>query len=140
MRKVIPIVFLLGLGVGAATYAAEPQATSSEVTFSGVKVGVDPHTGKLRQLTPAESRKLDQVLTRGKKPAYAPGLAKSFNAPATEVESRRTVRALAHGGVAVKLPASQMSTVSLHRNATGEVVIVHDGDVHAAQTQELPNE
>lgn len=140
MKKALPIVFVFGLGVGVAAYAAEPQAASAEVTFSGVKVGVDPHTGKLRPLTPSESRQLDQALTRGKKPTYAPGLAKSFTAPATEVESRRTVRALAHGGVAVKLPASQMSMVSAHRNAAGDVVIVHDGDEQVAQGQELPNE
>ena len=140
MKKALPIVFLIGLGVAVAAQAAEPQPAAAEVTFSGVKVGVDPHTGKMRPLTPAESRKLDQVLTHGKKPVYARGLAKSFVAPATEIESRRTVRPLAHGGVAVKLPASQMSTVSVHRNAAGEAVVVHDGEQHVAQAQEVPNE
>ena len=140
MRKALPIVFLLGLGVSVAAQAAEPEPAAAEVTFSGVKVGVDPHTGKLRPLTPAESRQLDQALTRGKKHVYAPRLAKSFVAPATEIESRRTVRALAHGGVAVKLPASQMSTVSVQRNAAGEAVIVHDGEQQAMQSQEVPNE
>jgi hypothetical protein len=140
MRKAFPIVFLLGLGVAVAAQAAEPQPAAAEVTFSGVKVGVDPHTGKLRPLTPAESRQLDQALTRGKKPVYAPRLAKSFIAPATEIESRRTVRALDHGGVAVKLPASQMSTVSVQRNAAGEAVIVHDGEQQAMHSQEVPNE
>jgi hypothetical protein len=140
MRKVLPIAFLLGLGAAVAAQAAEPQPAAAEVTFSGVKVGIDPHTGKLRPLTPAESRQLDQVLTRGKKPAFAPRLAKSFVAPATEIESRRTVRSLRHGGVAVKLPASQMSTVSVHRNADGDAVLVHDGEQHPVQTQGAPNE
>jgi hypothetical protein len=139
MKKTLPVVFLFGLGMAVAVQAAEPQPPASEVTFSGVKVGVDPHTGKLRPLTPAESRQLDQVLTRGKQ-VYAPGLARSFAAPATEIESRRTVRALARGGVAVKLPATQMSTVSVHRTAAGDAVIVHDGEQHAMQALEVPNE
>lgn len=140
MKKALPAVFLLGLGVAIAAQAAEPQPAAAEVTFSGVKVGVDPHTGKLRPLTPAESRQLDQVLTRGRQPVYAPGLARSFAAPATEVESRRTVRALARGGVAVKVPATQMSKVSAHLDDGGDAVIVHDGEQLPTQAQEVPNE
>jgi hypothetical protein len=136
--RAFPMVLLCGLGLGVSAHATEPPA-STTVMFSGVKVGVDPKTGRMRPLTPAESRQLDQALTRGKKPSYPPGLARSFNPPATEVESRLTVRALAHGGIAVKLPAEQYSTVSATRTVTGEVEIIHDGDV-ATDSAGVPNE
>ena len=136
--RLFPMVLLCGLGLGVSAHAAEPPAPTTAM-FSGVKVGVDPKTGRMRPLTPDESRQLDHALTRGKKPSYPPGLARSFNPPATEVESRRTVRALAHGGIAVKLPAEQYSTVSATRTVTGEVEIIHDGDV-ATDSAGVPNE
>jgi len=48
-------------------------------------------------------------------------------------------RGIFHGGIAVKLPAEQYSTVSATRTATGEVEIIHDGDV-ATDNAAVPNE
>lgn len=133
----------LALGVCMSAQAAEPQASTkqsptTEVTYSGMKVGIDAKTGKLRPLSVEESQQLDQMLTQGRQPTFAPGMARTFNAPDDEAAARATVRRHAHGGVSVKLPESQMSTVSLHRDAAGQVRIEHSDDAgNAAQGGEL---
>lgn len=118
----------LALGVCMTAQAAEPQTPATAVTYSGVKVGIDAKTGKLRPLTETESAQLDQVLTQGRQPTFAPGMAKTFSAPADEAAARATVRQHAHGGVSARLPESQMTTVSAHRDAAGQLHIEHNDD------------
>lgn len=134
-------LLLTGLAAGPclSVHAAEPQTPAAEATYSGMKVGIDARTGKLRPLSASESRQLDQVLTRGRKPQFAPGLARSFSQPADEAAARMTVRALAGGGVAVKLPESQMSTVSVHRDGSGQLVIEHTNANGDAARHEEPS-
>lgn len=126
----------VALGLCLAVQAAEPPtAPTTEVTISGMKVGIDARTGKLRPLTAEESRKLDTILTQGRTPTYAPGLARSFQRPVDETAARATAHRNAHGGVSVKLPESQMSTVTLRRAADGQPVIEHAGPATADTVQ-----
>ncbi|MFC3550696.1 post-PEP-CTERM-1 domain-containing protein [Lysobacter cavernae] len=131
----------LALGLCVSAHAAEPTAPPAETTFSGIKVGVDPETGRLRPLTPSESRQLDQVLTQGQQPQLAARVAKSFKAPSNEAAAHATVRRHANGGVSVKLPESQMSSVVAQRDASGQLHIQHaDADGTAAAAEGLPHE
>lgn len=131
----------LALGVCMSAQAAEPQTPTTQATYSGMKVGIDAKTGKLRPLTAAESQQLDQMLTQGRQPTFAPGMAKTFNTPADEAAARATAHRNVHGGVSVKLPESQMSTVSVHREASGQLRIEHSDEAgNAAQDGGRSNE
>jgi hypothetical protein len=130
----------LALMLCASAYAADPKTGTQEVMFAGVKVGIDAKTGRLRPLTADESRQLDQKLTQGQQPRYAPNVARSFKAPATDVAARSTARPTAHGGVSVKVPESQMVMITAHRDADGAMRIVHGDDAAATQDGGLPNE
>ncbi|MBU8976994.1 hypothetical protein [Lysobacter sp. FW306-1B-D06B] len=98
------------------------------MTVAGVKVGIDAETGQLRPLTASESAQLDQALTQGKQAKVAPAMAKTFAAPQDAAAARATVRRSAHGGVSVKVPESQMTSLTAQRDASGQLVIQHSGD------------
>ncbi|MFD0738714.1 post-PEP-CTERM-1 domain-containing protein [Lysobacter koreensis] len=150
MNRTGTCVLLSGLALGACmnAHAVEPktspqpaaaaQATTAETTFGGIKVGIDAKTGRLRPLSVEESAQLDQMLTQGRAPTFAPGMARTFNAPDDEAAARATVRQHGHGGVSVKLPEDQMSTVSVRRDAAGKLHIEHSDDAaNAAAREEL---
>ena len=130
----------LALGLCFSAHAAEPQSNTQEVTFAGIKVGVDPETGRLRAPTATESKQLDQALTGGQQTRFAPGMARTFNAPRDAAAARATVRTSAHGGVSVKVPQDQMSSVVAHRDAGGQLVIEHADATGATQSEGLPHD
>ena len=114
-----------------AATAAEPAQGTTEVMFSGIKIGVDAKTGKLRPLTSAESAALDAVVRKPPASINAMGR-KGALRPANATQARKTQRRIAGGGVAVKLPESHMSQVVASRDASGAVTIQHL-DADAAQ-------
>ncbi len=138
--KIMIVTGLLLTGMTAGlclpAQADEPENATVEATVAGMKVGIDAKTGKLRPLTAAESQQLDQALTQGRKPQFAAGLARTFNQPADEAEARATARAIAGGGVSVKLPESQMSALSARQNSAGELVIEHISAADAGASHE----
>ncbi|MDI9238290.1 hypothetical protein QLQ15_05110 [Lysobacter sp. LF1] len=121
--------------------AGEKQSETQVVTYAGVKVGIDAETGRLRPLTSSESAQLDQALTQGQQARVAPAMAKTFNAPRDAAAARATVRRGSHGGVSVKVPESQMTSLVATHDASGQLVVEHtDGSDHAdneAQNEEL---
>ncbi len=129
------------LAICCAASAAEPANGTTEVMFSGLKVGIDANTGRLRPLSVAESKHLDQMLTQGRKPTFAPQIARSFKAPANEAAARLTARPLRGGGTSAKVPESMMTSVVAHRDASGQLVIEHaDAAGNATNNEGLPNE
>lgn len=140
MKRIGSALWLSGVALGLCfnVHAADAQSTTHEVTVAGVKVGVDAETGQLRPLTASESAQLDQVLTQQAK--VAPAMAKTFAAPRDAAAARSTVRRAAHGGVSVKVPESLMTSVTAHRDASGQLVVEHAdtaGDSHDDQNEEL---
>lgn len=140
MKRIGSALWLSGVALGLCfnVQAADAQSTTHEVTVAGVKVGVDAETGQLRPLTASESAQLDQVLTQQAK--VAPAMAKSFAAPRDAAAARSTVRRAAHGGVSVKVPESQMTSLTAQLDASGQLKIEHsddNGDSHDAHNEEL---
>lgn len=127
MRSSKLALALLGsLTLCTAASAAEPPAAQTTIsTSSGMKVGIDPATGKLRPLTAAESRKLDLSSSRTRGQHVV-----------TQQQALASKRQLRGGGTAMKLPTELMSTVTATTNADGTVSIHHAGDVSTG----APNE
>lgn len=134
----------VAMGFCLATQAAQPPTpptATAQATFSGIKVGIDPRTGRLRPLTAEESSKLDTLLTQGRRPVYSPAVGRAFQRPVDEAAARATARPTVGGGTAVKLPESQMSTVTLRRDAQGQPVIEHaDADADSTPAGGLSHE
>lgn len=130
MKRIGSALWLSGLALGLCftAQAADKQSESHEVTYAGVKVGVDAETGQLRPLTASESAALDKALTQGQQGKVNPAMARTFNAPRDAAAARTTARRNAAGGVSVKVPESLMSSVVAHRDASGQLVIQHAGE------------
>ncbi len=70
--RIAPLMLLSGVALATTVHASEPAAppaqsvdeTTATAEYNGMKVAIDKKTGKLRPLTPAESRELDAMLTR----------------------------------------------------------------------------
>ena len=134
MKRIGSAFLFSGVALGFCfnVHAGDVQSATHEVIYAGVKVGIDAETGQLRPLTQSESRQLDEALTQGQKAKVAPAMARTFSAPRDAAAARTTVRRNAHGGVSVKVPESQMTSVVAHRDASGQVVTEHsDGSDHA---------
>ena len=127
MKRIGSALWLSGLALGLCfnAHAADKQSEPHEVTYAGVKVGIDAETGRLRPLTANESAALDQALTQGSQARVNPAMARTFKAPRDEAAARMTARSNAGGGVSVKVPESLMSSVVAHRDASGQIVIQH---------------
>ena len=114
-----------GLSLTVAAHAAEPPATDDTATgyFAGVKVAIDPATGRLRAPTAEEIRQLRE--TAG---VTAPAAAamRGKRAPRNEAEARQTVRRHATGsGVMAEVPEDRMSALVATQTADGRIVLKH---------------
>lgn len=122
-RLMIPMVLLGGLTLCGAALAADSATGLTQVTYQGVKIAIDPVTGKMRAPTAAESRALSMKLTGGL----------GFKA-VTRQQAVHTQHRIVGGGTSMKLPAENMLSVTATRQADGTV------KVNEAKTQELPHE
>ena len=114
-----------GLSLTAAATAAEPPATDDTATgyFAGVKVAIDPATGRLRAPTAAEIRQLRDAA--GAAPARVT-TTRGRRAPRNETEARQTLRRHATGaGVMAEVPEDRMSALVATQAADGRVVLQH---------------
>ena len=122
MKKATPALLLAGLAVSAClqAQAAEPQANQPQAaadTGSALMVGIDAKTGKLRALTPAETRAL------AAKAATMPrGKANWALAPQTPAQARATVRKRPDGSMSMRTPISAMSSSQVVRDANGNLI------------------
>ncbi len=121
-RLMIPMVLLGGLTLGGTALAAGSATGITHVTYQGMKVGIDPATGKMRALSPAESRALGVKLNDVGYKAV------------TREQAVKTQHRIIGGGTSMKLPADYMLSVTATRQADGTIT------VDEAKPQELPNE
>ncbi len=126
-RLMIPMVLLGGLTLGGAALAADSATT--QVTYAGVKVGIDAKTGALRPLTAAESRKLDLAMTGGKQ-SHISSLHFVTRKEALASQKRTIGR-----GVSMKLPSDQNVGLTATKHADGTISFSEGG-----KSEELPNE
>ena len=93
---------------------------------SGVVVGIDAKTGKLRPLSDAEIQQLSQAADRAM-PAARRGANDPFSKmPRTGVEARATMRMNAKGMMTMQVPESAMSSLSATRAADGSISFSED--------------
>ena len=130
---------LSGIAFATAAGATEvPKQTSQPgeqayAYYNGVKVAIDPATGRLRQPTPAELQQLRTTL-----PAQARATHER-KAPANEAEAHKTLRPLPAGGVEIQVPEDRMSALTATERSDGSIRISH-GDEAAARNEEPANE
>jgi len=128
-RKTIAVL-IAGLTLGFAAQAAEPQEkATTDVTYAGVRVAIDPVTGKIVPLTAAQNKALSAALLGKQLPRYG-------NQPRNAQEARATRRVHADGSVSVKLPADQMSQIQATVGADGKVTM-YEGAVPAVRKEEV---
>ena len=128
-----PWWLLSGLAAAMAVSATEvPQSGNAEVTVAGVKVGIDPATGKLRPLSSEERQQLGLAMRGSQQRRVEPAHVgkKGFVMPRTEAEALATKRALPGGGTAVQVPESRMSDLVVERAADGALHIGHGDAEH----------
>lgn len=141
-------------GIAACSVAqALPQQTQSpappsapQATAAGVRVAIDPKTGQLRAPTEEEIQQLDQqaqpasnARLRRAEPLGAGK--KGFVAPATSAEAAAAQRTLPTGGAALQVPESMMSSLTVHRDANGQLILQHGDDGNApAKASEASDE
>jgi len=125
-----------------AMLLALSAANAGEPASSGLKVGIDPTTHKLRALTEEESAALDAAATRTTASAKA-ALASETQAGAPAMVSLPAQLAVParvsapRGGMAMKVPMSEMTHLVAKRDASGKVVITEEGGEGAAAAQEV---
>lgn len=111
-----------------AMLLAMSAATAGEPASSGLKVAIDPATGKLRALSEEESAALDASSVNG---------ITTKRLLVSDPMDAVVPRAVRAGGFAAKLPQSEMTHLVATRNADGKVVIreVGAGDDAATETE-----
>lgn len=120
-NRITPLLLVSSLALASTAIAGETPAPAEEnVYFHGVKVAIDPVTGKLRQPTPAEMRQLRAVM-----PKAAKGISIGKPMPQTKAEAERTYRRSKSGVASVYLPESSMSNVVAVQNADGSISVQH---------------
>ena len=101
-----------GMGLACVAHAGEPQ--DATLYFNGVKVSIDPATGRLRQPTAEE---LNALRASVKQMPASRSLAKPL--PATRADAQRTIRKMRDGSVRAQISEDMLNTVQATRNADG---------------------
>lgn len=123
-------VLIAGLTLGFAAQAAEPQEQAGPAaTYAGVRVAIDPTTGKIVPLTAAQNKALSTALLGKQLPRYG-------NQPRNAQEARATKRVHADGSVSVMVPADQMSQIEAAVSADGTVTM-YEGAAPAVRKEEV---
>ena len=131
----------LALATSVAFAAEAPQSASTSVDINGVRVAIDPATGRLRPLTQQERKDLAHALGAQRRTVEPRGAGKKgFVLPRTQGESEAQQRRLPGGGGAQQVSSGEMSALVATRQADGSLRIGHadaDGDtVPTVQAQE----
>jgi len=115
------MVLLAGLTLACGAQAGESAQEDVDLYFNGVKVAIDPATGRLRQPTPQEIQALRASV---KQMPTARGKAM----PATRADAQRTLRKRADGTMKAQVSEDMMIGVVATRQADGGIRINHEGD------------
>ena len=125
MRVAASMVLLAGLTLAGGAQAGD-AAQDADLYFNGVKVAIDPATGRLRQPTPEEATAL-RVSARLMPSARGKAM------PATRAEAQRTIRKAADGSISALVSEDMLLGVEAKRQADGSIKIIHSGDVVAQE-------
>ena len=130
---------LLVAGTALASDPA-PQQNAQAPAVSSLKVGIDPITGKRRQLTSEESAALDAQTAANAmaKGARAKGTA-AGHFPATVEESMANKRVI-NGIISFKPVADSFSSVTVTRGSDGKLSFQENGTPMEARKQEAASE
>lgn len=120
------ITLLAGLALAGVAHAGEPAQADTNVYFNGIKVAIDPTTGRLRQPTAAEAQALRESAQRMP-------TATSTTMPKTRADAHRTIRKMRDGSVMAQLSQDMMLSVEATRLPDGSIQIQHAGDSAAHQ-------
>src|SRR5688572_30072120 len=123
MRVTASMVLLAGLTLACGAQAGESAQEDVDLYFNGVKVAIDPATGRLRQPTPEEVKALRASVQQMP-------TARGKAMPATRADAQRTVRKHADGSVSAQVSEDMMNGVVATRQADGSIRVNHEGDVH----------
>jgi hypothetical protein len=115
------MVLLAGLTLAGGAQASD-AAQNADLYFNGIKVAIDPATGRLRQPTPEEAQALRASVSR------MPS-ARGKAMPATRAEAQRTIRKAADGSISALVSEDMLLGVEAKRQADGSIKIIHSGDV-----------
>lgn len=116
------MVLLAGLTLAGGAQAGD-TARGADLYFNGVKVAIDPATGRLRQVTPEEAKALRASVSQ------MPRSRGKGSMPATRAEAQRTVRKMRDGSVMAQVSEDMMLNVEATRQADGSIKVTHAGDV-----------
>ena len=122
MRVTASMVLLAGLTLACGAQAGESAQEDVDLYFNGVKVAIDPATGRLRQPTPEEIKALRATVRQ------MPASRGSKAMPATRAEAQRTLRKRADGTMKAQVAEDMMLSVEATRQADGSIKITHTGD------------
>ena len=133
MRMAKPSLLLSALALTASlsVQAHEPptDGNPSSPTESGMVAGIDAKTGKLRKLTDVEIQALsDKANAMPSASRSAAGTNAAWaRIPQTGADAAKTIRMQSNGLSTADLPLSAMNSLSIERNAAGEVQILENG-------------
>ena len=127
-------LFCAGLAFTMVATAAEPPSTPTTGYDQGMKVAIDPATGRIRTPTAEEIQQLRATVAPARS-SLAP------IAPATAAEARQTIQLTATGAVMAQVPEELMSAMVATRRADGSLQVGHAADTDAVlHTQEQTHE
>ncbi len=126
MRVTASMVLLAGLTLACGAQAGESAQEDVDLYFNGVKVAIDPTTGRLRQPTPAEVKALRATVQQMP-------TARGKAMPATRADAQRTIRKAADGSVSAQVSEDMLLSVEATRQADGTIRISHAGDAAAQE-------
>jgi hypothetical protein len=118
-----------GMGITCVAHAGDPQPQDTSLYFNGIKVAIDPATGRLRQPTPEE---LQALRASVKQMTASRTLAKPL--PATRADAQRTIRKMRDGSVRAQISEDMLNTVQATRNADGTLSFSESADVPVQET------
>lgn len=140
--KAATLVLVGGLVFAGASLASEPAPQQTTTPSASLKIGIDPITGKRRQLTAEESAALDAQAAAMSRTAAKASSARAKTAglatPATFAESAAS--GVSKGGVTGYIaPLESYSHITITRDANGKIVMMEDG-VPMQQEREMASE
>lgn len=121
------MVLLAGLTLAGGAQAGD-AAQDADMYFNGIKVAIDPATGRLRQPTPEEATAL-----RASVRLMPSARGKGKTMPATRADAQRTIRKAADGSISAQVSEDMLLSVEATRQADGSIKVTHAGDVVAQE-------
>jgi hypothetical protein len=125
--RTLCLALAAGMGLTCVAHAGDPQPQDATLYFNGVKVSIDPATGRLRQPTAEELKALRASVKQMPRSA---SLDKPL--PSSRVAAERTVRKLPDGSRMATVSEDMLHSVTVTRQADGSLTL-SEGNAQPAQ-------